>query len=243
MSEAVLEVEWLGRIEYGLAWEHQKALAAERAASPHLPDKLLLLEHPHTYTLGRSGRFQHLLLDEASLAGRGISLYQVDRGGDITYHGPGQLVGYPILNLKRLHARRGLRTPDLHLYLRELEEVIIQVLAEFGLAGWRYQKYTGVWVSTAAGPRKIAAIGIRVTSRGITYHGFALNVAPDLSYFAGIIPCGIQEHGVTSMLELTGRPLAVAGLLPSLTAAFSRVLGLEAAVVAGPLKEIGNVVH
>ncbi|MCI0397045.1 MAG: lipoyl(octanoyl) transferase LipB [Chloroflexi bacterium] len=227
MSQTAVEVAWLGQVEYGLAWERQKALAAGRAAAPDLPDRLLLLEHPHTYTLGRRGRLEHLLLDEAELARLGIALYQADRGGDITYHGPGQLVGYPILDLKRLHRERGLPHPDLHLYLRELEEVIIQTLAGFGLAGVRYRPYTEVCVEPAAGPRKIAAIGVKVTSRGITYHGFALNVAPDLAYFEGIVPCGIHEYGVTSLAALTGRPPAVSDVLPALVAAFGQVLGIE----------------
>lgn len=220
-------VEWAGQVDYIAAWEWQKSLVAERTTSLDLPDRLLLLEHPPTYTLGRSGHLENLLLDEATLAERGVSLYWVDRGGDITYHGPGQLVGYPILNLKRLHKERGLTRPDLHLYLRQIEEVVIQALAEFGVEGWRYEGYTGVWVDTADGPRKIAAIGVRVNSRGISSHGFALNVDPDMTYFDGIVPCGIQHYGVTSLSAVLSRPMAMTALLEPVAAAFGRVLQVE----------------
>ncbi|MFQ5399565.1 MAG: lipoyl(octanoyl) transferase LipB [Anaerolineae bacterium] len=221
----MIEIEWVGQVEYGVAWEWQKALVAERAASPETAGKLLLLEHPPTYTLGRRGRLEHLLLDEAGLAERGIAVYMVDRGGDITYHGPGQLVAYPILNLKHFPNRYGLSRVTA--YVRDIEEVIIQVLAEYHITGYRIRKYTGVWVDTGSGPAKIAAIGIRVSGRGITSHGFALNVTTDLSYFDGIIPCGIQDHGVTSMAVVLGRPLSITELLPHVAAAFGRVFQVE----------------
>ncbi len=218
----MLEVEWLGRVVYDEAWEVQKELVAERARNTR-PDRLLLLEHPPVYTLGRSGRLENLLLDEEAREREGIAVRWVDRGGDVTYHGPGQLVGYPILDLKRLFRARGYERPDLHQYLRDVEEVIVQALASFDVSGWRYDGYTGVWVDGPDGPLKIAAIGIKISSKGISSHGFALNVDPDLNHFAGIIPCGIQEHGVTSLAQILGRPVAVADVIPPVVAAAARV--------------------
>jgi lipoate-protein ligase B len=232
-------VEWAGRVEYLAAWEWQKRLVAERAQSER-PDRLLLLEHPPTYTLGRAGRRENLLLDEKACAQAGIAVHWVDRGGDITYHGPGQLVGYPILNLRRLYGRLGLARPDLHRYLRDLEEVLIRTIAHFGVEGRRYPGYTGVWVEAAGGPRKVAAIGIRVNSQGISSHGFALNGGPELGHFEGIIPCGIREHGVTSLAQLLGRPLDVVELLAPATAAFADVFQ-TAVTVATPSLSAYNV--
>lgn len=226
----MLEVEWAGQVDYMTAWEMQKDLVAERKGAS-LPDRLLLLEHPPTYTLGRSGRLENMLLDEDALAAEGFSLHRVDRGGDITYHGPGQLVGYPIINLKRLQQRDGRSRPDLHLYLRQIEEVIIQALAGLGVAGWRYDGYTGVWVTCPDGPRKIAAIGIKVSARGISSHGFALNVNPNMAHFAGIVPCGIVEHGVTSLAALVERPLTVIDLLKPIVAAVANVFNMETVFV------------
>ncbi|HRQ39738.1 MAG TPA: lipoyl(octanoyl) transferase LipB [Chloroflexota bacterium] len=227
-----IDIHWAGQMEYDTAWELQKSLVAARAADPDLPDTLLLLEHPPTFTLGRRGTLDHLLLNQADLDAAGFTLRWVDRGGDITYHGPGQLVGYPILNLKRLFARRGLARPDLHQYLRDVEEVIIQALAVFGINGWRYEGYTGVWVDGPTGPEKIAAIGIKVSGSGISSHGFALNVNPDLSHFAHIIPCGIREHGVTSMSQVLTRPLTTFDLIQPITDAFCDVFDVQ------PKKEI-----
>lgn len=227
----MVNAKWYGRVVYEQAWKWQKRLVVERRESA-LPDELLLLEHPPVYTLGRSGKESNLLFDEARREAEGITLHWVDRGGDITYHGPGQLVGYPIMNLKRLYKARGLPRPDLHLYLRELEEVIIQTLSVYGVKGWRYPGYTGVWVGTAEGPRKIAAIGIKVSGRGISSHGFALNVNPNLEHFAGIIPCGIEEHGVTSLSKLLDRPITVTDVIPDLITAFGEVLQVEIANVS-----------
>lgn len=223
----MIEVEWLGRVDYEVAWQRQKELVAEREGLAGWPDKLLLLEHPPTYTLGRRGRLDNLLWDEHQREQRGISVYWVDRGGDVTYHGPGQLVGYPVLDLHRRHGEQSLARPDLPRYLRQLEETLILTLAEFGIAAHRYPGYTGVWVKTAAGPRKIAAIGVKVSGRGISSHGFALNVDPDLTHFAGIIPCGIQEHGVTSMAETLGNSLSITALLPAVVRAFGQVFEME----------------
>lgn len=228
---APVQVQWLGRVAYDEAWNRQRELVAAGSNGRH-QDQLLLLEHPAIYTLGRGGREENLLYDEATLRREGIAVQRVDRGGDITYHGPGQLVGYPILDLKRLYAARGYSRPDLHLYLREIEEVLIAVLRRFGILGWRYEGYTGVWVNGTEGPLKIAAIGVKVSSKGISSHGFALNVDPDLEHFQGIIPCGIREHGVTSMAQMLKQSLTVDELLTPVSEAFSRVFGVPTWFVA-----------
>lgn len=222
-----IDAKWLGQIEYDAAWDLQKEMVAARVAEPELIDEFLLLEHPPTYTLGRSGKLDHLLLSEEEWEAQGFTVRWVDRGGDITYHGPGQLVGYPILNLKRLFQLQGFDRPDLHRYLRNLEEVIIQTLATFDIVAWRYDGYTGVWVDRPEGPRKIAAIGVRVNAKGISSHGFALNVNPEMSHFGNIIPCGISEHGVVSMAEILERPLTMADLLPVVTDAFAQVFEVD----------------
>jgi len=186
----------LGRTEYRECWDLQRRLAHARAENA-VPDVLLLTEHDHVYTIGRSGDDRHLLASNEELSASGASVVHTDRGGDITYHGPGQLVGYPILDL----AAHG---SDLHLYLRMLEEAVIRTLREFGIPSERHPSYTGVWT----GGEKICAIGVR-TSRWITMHGFALNVNTDLKRFDRIIPCGIFEKGVTSMNVRTGRDVAL----------------------------------
>jgi lipoyl(octanoyl) transferase len=223
-----LQVTWAGTVPYDIAWDWQKELVADLSETA-VPTShhLLLLEHPPTYTLGRRGTLDHLLLNEAQLEEGGFTLRWVDRGGDITYHGPGQLVGYPILNLKQIFAQRGCERPDLHVYLRDLEEVVIQTLAGFNIHGWRYKGYTGVWVDSPRGPEKIAAIGIRVNTKGISSHGFALNVQPNLSHFRHIIPCGIQEHGVTSMSAVLGRPFTTADLIQPILSAFQNIFDLK----------------
>lgn len=191
-------------IDYGEAWEMQKKLVREIDRGER-GETLLLLEHPPTYTIGSDRHPEHLLYSAEELSRRGISLYEIDRGGDITYHGPGQLVGYPLLYLDAV----GL---DLHKYLRTLEEAIIRLLAEFGIEGGRKPEYTGVWV----GDVKIAAIGVKFNKarsrRGfVTSHGFALNVKRNVEQdgFQGIIPCGIVGYGVTSIEALTGLTLSV----------------------------------
>lgn len=173
-------------VPYSVAWEQQRSLVAQRIQDPALHDLLLLLEHPPVYTLGQGASLEFLKLDPAEL---GAQLYRVERGGEVTYHCPGQLVGYPILNLR--HYRQ-----DLHWYLRQLEEVLIQVLSVLGLKGDRIAGMTGVWVEG----RKVAAIGIKV-SRWIAMHGFALNVCPDLSGFERIVPCGIADKPVGSLAQ------------------------------------------
>jgi len=188
-----VDVRRLGVVPYVDAWALQQRLAESRRAQA-IPDTLLLLEHPHTYTIGRSGTRDHVFLSEDELAERKITCLEVDRGGDVTYHGPGQLVGYPILDLGG--------QPDVGRYLRNLEGALIDVLSDFGIAAGRLAGYTGVWIKD----KKIAAIGVKV-SQGITTHGFALNVTTDLSLFGHILPCGIPDKGVTSMaLQLDRAP-------------------------------------
>ena len=172
-------------------------------------------------TLGSGARRDHVLASDAQLREQGVELYEAGRGGDVTYHGPGQLVGYPILRL-------GSERRDLHRYLRDLEEMLIRALAAFGVPAERVDGLTGVW----SGGRKIAAIGIRVSSGWVTSHGFALNVEPDLEYFANIVPCGIHDREVTSLAECTGGPVAMAAVEDAVVAAFAEVFSLEAGSMA-----------
>ncbi|HKQ61386.1 MAG TPA: lipoyl(octanoyl) transferase LipB [Candidatus Polarisedimenticolaceae bacterium] len=187
-----LEVQWLGRVRYADGLARQEALVAARARDAG-SDTLLLLEHAPVITLGRSSDPAHVLLPAAELARRGIERFETGRGGDVTYHGPGQLVGYPILKLAA--ARR-----DAHRYLRELEQTLIAVAGDFGIAAGRIPGLTGVWV----GEDKLAAIGVKLSTGWITSHGFALNVGRDLSGFGTIVPCGLTGHGVTSLGRLLG---------------------------------------
>jgi lipoyl(octanoyl) transferase len=199
----------LGEVRYQPAWDLQEALLKhtsqlkmENRSRPGdeqpTPNYLLFVDHPHVYTLGKSGKIEHLLLTEEQLAERGIEYYASNRGGDITYHGPGQIVGYPIFDLDNFK-------PDLHDYLRNLEEACILTLADYGIAGGRIDGLTGVWVDwEGEDPRKVMAIGVR-SSRWITMHGFAFNINTDLSLFKNIIPCGIDDKGVTSIAQELGR--------------------------------------
>jgi len=203
-----------GRVEYAAAWELQRRLVEARRAG-EIGDVLVLLEHPHVYTLGRRADEVHVLVDQAGLAAIGATLFRIDRGGDVTYHGPGQIVGYPILDLKR-------RGADVHQYVHDLEEAIIGTLAGYGLAAGRSEGYPGVWVGDA----KVAAIGVKV-AHWVSSHGFALNVDPDLSYFGHIVPCGLHERGVTSIAQLLGRPVDLAEAMTRVEARFAEVFGCE----------------
>ncbi|GIV57539.1 MAG: octanoyltransferase [Rhodothermaceae bacterium] len=197
----------LGRVAYAPAWDLQRRLQArlieaKRREPPEpRPHVMLLVEHPPVYTLGKNGDAAHLLLSEDALAARGASFFHIDRGGDITFHGPGQLVGYPILDLDRFFT-------DIHRYLRELEEAVIRTCADYGLTAGRVAGRTGVWIGPDdRGPeRKICALGIRC-SRWVTMHGFAFNLNTDLTYFSYIVPCGIADRGVTSLAQELGRPV------------------------------------
>jgi lipoate-protein ligase B len=185
VSRPQLLTAYLGRIPYANAWDLQRQVADLRARDL-IPDVLLLLEHPPTYTLGRRGKASNILLSASQLREKGIEVFDVDRGGDVTYHGPGQIVGYPIMRLD-------LQRPDIIKYVRMLEEVLIRSLAEFEIVAGRIEGLSGVWVANA----KVAAIGVKFGS--VTSHGFALNVHTDMSYFEHIIPCGITDKGVTSI--------------------------------------------
>ncbi|MFA9445742.1 lipoyl(octanoyl) transferase LipB [Egicoccus sp. AB-alg6-2] len=200
-----------GTVPYPLAWDWQRRLAQARADGALERDVVVLLEHPPVYTLGRRADRTNLLFDEATLRRRGIEVVPVDRGGDVTYHGPGQLVGYPILQLV------GMRVVD---YVRALEEILIRALAEVGVTGARSPGYTGVWV----GDEKVGAIGVRMSAGRVTTHGFALNVRPDLDDFTGIVPCGIADRGVCSLASL-GVEVTVDDMADRIEAAMTQVLG------------------
>ncbi|MDP1508779.1 lipoyl(octanoyl) transferase LipB [Paenibacillus sp. CMAA1739] len=205
MNRRPLDVTYTNRMEYARAWDVQKEIVGKLDAG-EARETLMLLQHPPTYTIGSQRHPEHLLLTPEQLKEKGISVFQIDRGGDITYHGPGQLVGYPLLVLGNREAL------NLHGYLRSLEEVIIQLLASYGIEGSRKPEYTGVWI----GNLKIAAIGVKFNKckhrRGfVTSHGFAFNIKSGIQHegFEGIVPCGIQEYGVTSLEDCTQQSFSV----------------------------------
>ena len=227
-AQRAIVVQRLGLVPYVPTWELQEQLLADTLAikaanrqaeaagqaSQPTPNHLLFCQHPPTYTLGKSGKPEHLLLDEAALAAHGATFHRINRGGDITFHGPGQLVAYPLLDLENFR-------PDIHWYLRALEEAVIQTLAGYGLAAGRIAGLTGVWLDWqegAANPRKICAMGVRC-SRWVTLHGLALNVNTDLSYFGYIVPCGITDKAVTSMQAELGHTVPVEEVQERLLAA------------------------
>jgi lipoyl(octanoyl) transferase len=220
------QIRELGRIAYGAALELQQQLVAGRKQGL-IPDQLLMLEHSHVITMGRNGHLENVLADDSVLSRAGIAFHPADRGGDVTYHGPGQLVGYPILDLRDWKR-------DVGAYVRGVEQAIIETLADYGIEAARIPKLTGVWV----GDRKIAAIGVHI-SRWVTSHGFALNVATDLSYFHYIVPCGLSKS-VTSMAEL-GVHAGLEAVSERLAVHFGRVFDYEilreAAVFAGAERE------
>lgn len=221
-----IEIHRLGRVPYAEAWAMQNRLADERAANPDTPDKLLLLEHPHTYTLGTAADENNILLTPDELAARGIDVFRIDRGGDVTYHGDGQIVGYPIMQLAKPEQAGGLRA-DVVGYVRKLERVIIDTLADYGVQAYPIAGLTGVWVNTPNGECKIAAIGVRVNVKLVTKHGFALNVNTDLSYFDGIIPCGIRDKGVTSLAAVLGHEVDIDDVSARLVKHFGQVFERE----------------
>lgn len=210
-----LAVRRLGLMPYEEALRVQ-AEAVQARRSGVIPDTLFLVEHPHVITLGSGSRADHVLVDEDERARRGIELFETGRGGDVTYHGPGQLVAYPILDLKPDRT-------DLHAYLRDLESVVMKVVERHGVPASRAEGRTGVW--TAGG--KVAAIGVRVSSGWITSHGLALNVRTDLSYFGTIVPCGIRDQGVTSLARELGRDLDPDEVAGVLVEAFAEHFGCE----------------
>jgi lipoyl(octanoyl) transferase len=217
----------LGLMEYGAAWELQRRVVAARKAGA-VTDVLLLCEHPHVITLGRNGKRANLLASDLVLGRMGVSFFETNRGGDITYHGPGQLVGYPILNLSEI--RR-----DVGSYVRSLEEAMIRATAEFGVAGRRVAGRTGVWVDgeneanevkEVKDEEKLAAIGVHL-SRWVTSHGFAYNVSTDLRYFDLIVPCGIAGRRATSLEKLLGRRVEMGEIAPRIAAHLGAIFGRQ----------------
>ncbi|MBB5635732.1 lipoyl(octanoyl) transferase [Pedobacter cryoconitis] len=209
MNKKVKFVDW-GLVDYQDAWNNQELIFKDTIAvktnnriqeiTDETPNFLIFCEHPHVYTLGKSGHPEYLLLDEEGLKEKNASYYKTNRGGDITYHGPGQIVGYPILDLDNFFT-------DIHLYLRTLEEAVILTLGDYGITAGRYPGFTGVWLDADnEKARKICALGVRC-SRWVTMHGFAFNVNADLDYFKNIIPCGIDDKDVTSMQKELGHEL------------------------------------
>ncbi len=240
MQRQVVEFRDLGSMDYKSAWDYQEKLLKENLeikasvysgerqsfdADPgyDLPTRhyLLFVEHPPVYTLGKSGKMDHVLINETERKEKGIEFFQTNRGGDITFHGPEQIVGYPILDLEKFYT-------DIGRYLRELEEVIIRTLAEYGIRGERSKGETGVWIDAgiAGKERKICAMGVRC-SRWVTMHGFALNVNTNLDYFNHIIPCGIQDKKVSSIRQELGREVELAEVKEKLKHHFEEVFGAD----------------
>ena len=217
-NKKVIFEDW-GRLDYKEAWDKQEAIFAKTINAKvanrtdnleqPVPNHMIFVEHPHVYTLGKSGHPENLLLDESGLKEQHASFYKINRGGDITYHGPGQIVGYPILDLDNFFT-------DIHLYLRTLEQAVINTLAEYGIQSGRYPGYTGVWLDADnEKARKICALGVRC-SRWVTMHGFAFNVNTDLNYFKNIVPCGIDDKDVTSMKRELNSEVDLAAVKQSL---------------------------
>ncbi|MCT1525286.1 lipoyl(octanoyl) transferase LipB [Sphingobacterium hotanense] len=228
-NKKVQFIDW-GLVDYQEAWDRQEEIFAKTLAIKHdnrvnnttleTPNYLIFTEHPHVYTLGKSGHMEYLLLDEEGLKEKNATFYKINRGGDITYHGPGQIVGYPILDLDNFFT-------DIHLYLRTLEEAIIMTLAEYGIEAGRYPGYTGVWLDPDnEKARKICAMGVRA-SRWVTMHGFAFNVNTDLNYFGNIVPCGIDDKDVTSMERELGRKLDMEEVKEKLKGNLGRLFEME----------------
>jgi lipoyl(octanoyl) transferase len=215
-----LEVRRLGVVSYGEGLALQRALVEDRKAG-RISDVLLLLEHPHVITLGvkTASARSHIVASPEVLVERGVEVHDTGRGGDVTYHGPGQLVGYPVIDLKPDRC-------DVHAYVRDLEELMIRVCADFGVTARRVSGLSGAWVDTSRGPEKIGAIGVRI-SRWVTSHGFAFNVNTDLDFFRLIVPCGIAEHGVTSLEALLGRPVPSSLVGDAFVSRFSELFGRE----------------
>lgn len=229
MNKKVKYIDW-GLTDYQEAWDRQEAIFNETVALKtknrtentqiETPNYLIFNEHPHVYTLGKSGKPENLLLDEQGLKDKHATYYKINRGGDITYHGPGQIVGYPILDLDNFFT-------DIHLYLRTLEEAIILTLADYGIKAGRYEGYTGVWLDADnEKARKICAMGVRC-SRWVTMHGFAFNVNADLAYFKNIVPCGIDDKDVTSMQRELGYELDMEEVKSKLKGHIAKLFEME----------------
>ncbi len=247
LNTGKFQVYRFGLVPYLDSWQLQDRLAAELGQGER-PAALLLLEHPHTFTFGRRGSVKNLLWNQAELEKRGVSLYWVDRGGDVTYHGPGQLVGYPIISLVRegiiLPVGNEKKQPQVDYigYLRRLEQVLIQVCERFGVQGQRLDGMTGIWVenkkSTVEQPvqmrySKLAAIGVKVDARGVTRHGFALNVNPVMEYWQGIVACGLAGYTVTSLAEQCPSTPELEEVMDAVVTAFGNVFGLACVEAPG----------
>jgi lipoyl(octanoyl) transferase len=237
-NKKVIFQDW-GLIDYKVAWDKQEVLFADTVnlktkirnriimsegdeydEDPLTQNHLIFCEHPHVYTLGKSGKPEHLLLDEDGLKAKNATYYAINRGGDITYHGPGQIVSYPILDLDNFFT-------DIHLYLRTLEEAVILTMAQYGLKGDRYPGYTGVWLEPhSENARKICALGVRC-SRWVTMHGLAFNVSTNLDYFNHIVPCGIDDKAVTSMQNELGKELDIEQVKKNLKHHISVLFNME----------------
>jgi lipoyl(octanoyl) transferase len=216
----ICETRYLGLMPYAEAHELQQELVEKRKRD-EIPDQVLLLEHPHVITLGRAANGANVLIDDQTRARFGVELFETGRGGDVTYHGPGQIVGYPIIKLAPDRC-------DIRRYVRDLEEVLIRTAADFGISAGRIEGLTGVW----AGKEKLGAIGVRI-SRWVTMHGFAFNVTTDLDYFRLIVPCGISNHGVTSLQKLLDSPVELSAIEEIVTSHFGEVFEREMLPVVG----------
>lgn len=234
-----LIVENLGLIDYERAWKLQDSYAAEIVTGTR-PPTLLLLEHPHVYTFGRRGQAENLLWNETQLKEKEVATHWVDRGGDVTYHGPGQLVGYPLLPLGKVDVEQKIPQADYVGYIRKLEKTLIIALANLGLVAGQQTGMTGVWVQADVWsrcprckpedrqkPAKIAAIGVKVDARGVSRHGFALNVNPDMSYWDGIIACGLADYPVASLADLLDPVPMMEQVKEEIVSAFGEVFGYE----------------
>lgn len=229
-SQPICQVAQLGPVDYLRAWELQLSVA-DQVRRGERPNTLLLLEHPPVYTLGRLSKPEHLLVDQNELKARGISVYETDRGGQVTYHGPGQLVAYPVVDLREWGGPVK--------YVRTLEQVIVNTLHDLEIQAHLVEGITGVWVNGA----KIAAIGVKI-SRGVAFHGLAVNVNTDLSYYENIVPCGIEDKSVTSMAQALGESVDEEAVRYSLAYQFGRSMGfsmseVDGASVIGSLAMIG----
>ncbi|QNL50654.1 lipoyl(octanoyl) transferase LipB [Olivibacter sp. SDN3] len=229
MNKKVFFEDW-GKVDYQEAWDRQEQIFTKvvqqktdnriKGTDQPTDNYLIFVEHPHVYTLGKSGKPENLLLDDTGLLEKQATYYKINRGGDITYHGPGQLVGYPILDLDNFFT-------DIHLYMRTIEEAVILTLADYGIRAGRYPGYTGVWLdSDNEKARKICAIGVRA-SRWVTMHGFAFNINTDLSYFSNIVPCGIEDKDVTSLQRELGHEVNINDVKEKLQRHFADLFGMK----------------
>ena len=245
LKASVCHVRRLGLVPYLEAWKIQEQIAAE-IADGAAPPTLLLLEHPHTFTFGRRGQSSNLLWDRAEQARRGVEVHWVDRGGDVTYHGPGQLIGYPLIPLGKLDPSGRLPQADFVGYIRRIEDCLIRSMARLGLVTGQVRGLTGVWVqpdiasrcvrcppAARLKPSKIASIGVKVDVHGITRHGFALNVAPDMSYWQGIVPCGLTEFAMISLADLLEPVPSIEDVAEVVAEAFGDVFGYTMASRVG----------